>query len=151
MSDRLEKSALLRKAMLANAAFSTISGLVFVLFAEEIAVFEGLGTSAAGLVTEVGILLFVFASFLVFAVNRFKTKSRALFISGEIAVALDVLWVIGTVIVIVFDMPAMTVGGQWAAIIVALLVLDFAVFQFIGLKRMYKSGLGILKTQPVAG
>jgi hypothetical protein len=123
-----------------NGAFSTLSGLVFVAFSQQLAAFQGLGAGAAAQITETGIGLLGFAAFL-FASARFLREKRVpLLLTGAIAVTMDILWVASSAYTIAAGVPSMNLAGKWMTVILAVFVLDFAVFQFLGLKRVREAG-----------
>ena len=126
-----ERSRLLRAALLANAAFSTLSGLI-ILFAPAW-VARVLGLSGDVNLMILGIGLIAFAAILVTNARRQQVKRS----EAWIAVSLDLAWVLGsyTIIFLVPFSPA----GTWIVALVAELVLLFAVLQFMGIRRLQRS------------
>ena len=113
-----------------NGITSVITGLALMFF-------EGGFQQLLGInfpFSLVGIGLVVFAIF-VLAVERRKTLVPALVWT---IIALDVLWVVGSVEVILAD-TGITAIGNWMIGIVALVVADFAIFQFIGLRNILQA------------
>jgi len=113
---------LLRRVLQANAAFSTLCGLVW------IAGGEGLGTwfGREGSMAADGAGLLVFAALLVVLCARAKIPP----LLAAVVVALDVLWVVdaGTRIA----SGTFSTQGSWIMGLIALAVLDFAAFQALG-------------------
>lgn len=138
MSDIHEQSKLLRRAMQLNGTFSALSGLVFLAFSEQLASFQGLELTAAPQIAETGMTLLAFAVFLFVSAHVFREKRILLLLSGVIAVALDVLWVAASAYSIAAGTPPMNLAGKWTTVILAVLVLDFAIFQCLGLRRIWK-------------
>ena len=132
MSPQYEESAhLLRRALMGNAVFSTLSGLT-VLFAPGW-VLRILGLSPDVSLVILGIGLIVFAASLVISARRQHLKTS----DAWIAVLMDLSWVLGSYL-LMFVVPFST-GGKWVVGAVAELVLLFAVLQFVGIRRMQKS------------
>jgi hypothetical protein len=132
MSEETKKtSALLRRALIGNGTFSTISGIGFIAAAKPIASF--IAIDAWWMVLATGV------SLLGFAVGLFMNALRpdVNLVEARIAIALDFLWVIGSGIVIALGI--LSSGGNWGMAIVADVVLVFAVLQTVGLRRVNTS------------
>ena len=130
-----ERQQLLRMALLANALFSTISGLVLV-FAQRWVV-RLLGLPAETDLITLGISLLVFAAILVF----FARKNPIKLLDAWIAVILDVAWVIGSY-PILFLVP-FSASGKWVVGIVAEVVTLFALAQWLGIRRIRKGNIAL--------
>jgi hypothetical protein len=128
-----ERQQLLRMALLANALFSTISGLVLV--SAQRWVVRLLGLPAETDLITLGISLLVFAAILVF----FARKNPIKLLDAWIAVILDVAWVIGSY-PILFLVPFST-SGKWVVGIVAEVVTLFALAQWLGIRRIRKGNI----------
>jgi hypothetical protein len=126
-----ERSCLLRKALMGNALFSTLSGLT-ILFAQRW-VLRILGLSQNANLLILGIVLILFAATLVINAQRAQVKIS----DAWIAVWADLAWVLGSY-VLIFVVPFST-GGKWVVGVVAELVFVFAVLQFVGIRRIQKS------------
>lgn len=128
-----ERACFLRRALMGNALFSTLSGLT-ILFAQGwVLRILGLASNVNLLVLGVGLI--VFAVTLVVNARRQQVKKS----DAWIAVLMDVAWVLGSYILI-FIVPFST-EGKWVVGMVAELVLLFAVLQFVGIRRIEKSEL----------
>ena len=126
---------LLKGALSANAAFSTLSGATSLLYADTLGEFLGgvPGAELAGL----GVGLLGFAGF-VFWLSRRPVVPAAL---GWGVVAGDAAWVLGTIPLVLSD--ALSSGGDWLALAIADVVLLFAILQGVGLWRSRSlTGLG---------
>jgi hypothetical protein len=128
-----ERQQLLRGALLANASFSTISGLVLV-FAQRWVV-RLLGLPETINLIPLGISLLVFAAALVL----FARKKPIKLLDAWIAVILDAAWVIGSY-PLLFVVPFST-SGKWVVGIVAELVMVFALVQWLGIRRIRKGNV----------
>src|SRR5215471_11860686 len=128
-----EPACFLRKALMGNALFSTLSGLTIVFAQGWVLRILGLSTSVNLLILGVGLI--VFAATLVVNARKQQVKKS----DAWIAVLMDLAWVLGSC-VLVFIVPFST-EGKWVVGVVAELVLVFAVLQFVGIRRIQKSEL----------
>jgi hypothetical protein len=123
---------LLKKALAGNAVFSVVSG-VAILFANRWLV-KFLGLPAKASLAIVGVSLVVYAVILWFNARRRKIRIT----DAWIAVIIDAVWVLGSS-VLIFVVPFSS-GGKWVVALVAELVLAFAIVQWLGIRRIRKSG-----------
>ncbi len=123
-------SSLLRNTLLANAAFSAISGLSFILFAGIVKNF--LGWSSIWILPAIGIGLLGFA-FIVYQNAKSSQLSSSRISSILVA---DIVWVILSVAILVTNIVPLTLEGKWAVGILADIVATFALLEYIGLKRI---------------
>jgi hypothetical protein len=126
-----ERACLLRKALLGNALFSTLSGLI-ILFGQKW-VLQILGLSNSVSLVILGVGLIVFAATLVVNARRRRVKTS----DAWIAVLMDVAWVLASY-VLIFVLP-FSKEGKWVIAVVAELVLLFAILQFMGIWRIRDS------------
>lgn len=137
MSSQTISAPLLRKVLYANAAFSTVTGLAFLLASDFFAAwlfvegFSLLGLSAAQMVMETGILLLGFA-FLVWLVARREEMTRRWVVLICLA---DFGWVLGSALALMLGSAYFTQAGFWAELVTAAIVLDFALVQAWQLRR----------------
>lgn len=131
MKNQTDPSRLLRLALRANAAFSIVSGAALLAGARPIAGFIGHGRAAD--LAAVGGALLGFAAWLLWIAAR-PEISRG---GARLAVALDLGWVLLTAVVLAAG--SFNAAGRTVAVVVALLVADFALFQFLGLRRLRKT------------
>ena len=125
-----ESSRLLRLALRANAAFSTLCGVALTLFPAPLA--DALGVPHPALLRGIGVVL------LVFAVGLVRNASRVQVHRGEarLASVLDLGWVGGSVLLLALRPVELTSLGVTTVIGVAVAVLAFAAFQLAGLRRL---------------
>jgi len=119
---------LLKTAMMENAIVSGISGLVLVAGASGLDTWLG---ANVWVLVGVGVGLLGFAADLIW----WSRSPRWLRPGGRIAVAGDVAWVIGAVLLIAF-MDVLTGSGDVALAAVTVVVAGFAVAQWVGLRRL---------------
>jgi hypothetical protein len=120
----------LKNVMLINAISSGATGLGLIAFAGLIAgLFE---TSMTGPFVEVGAFLLAFA-ILVFSVSRGNpVNTRAV----RLVIVLDTLWVIASLVIVLFQPFAISMLGYIAIAAVALWVAAMAYLQSAGLKQL---------------
>jgi len=123
-----DRQSLLRNSLRANAAFSTLSGLTFLLGASAVA--EAIGLGDARIVAGTGVQLLGFAALLLFIASR-ETLHLP---TALLIVAADLAWVIGTVPVVALDL--LNRKGAIAAVGIADVVLILAVLQYLGVRRI---------------
>ena len=126
-----EHACLLRMALMGNALFSTLSGVI-ILFAQGW-VIRILGLSKNVSLAILGIGLLAFAVNLVINARRQQVKTS----DAWIAVSMDLAWVLGSY-VLIFVVP-FSAEGKWVVAVVAELVSVFAVLQFLGIRRIQKN------------
>ncbi len=124
MTDRL-----VRIALRGNAAFSALSGVASLAAAALWS--DGLGVPAPVLVV-LGLGLLPYAALLA----RFAGRPEVRAIEALVAVVADVGWVVGAAAILVGWPDAMSSAGRWALGLLTLVVADFAVTQWIGLRRL---------------
>ena len=131
-SDRL-----LRRTLWGNAVFSVISGAALVAFATP---FARLATEAPltvmgldlALVFELlGLGVVAFGAICAWAASR-ETLPRSW---AQVIFAADIAWVVGSALVLMLP-AAWTTAGIAGIAVVALIVADLAVLEYLGLRRL---------------
>jgi hypothetical protein len=120
--------SLLRLALLADAAASGIMGVLLAAAADPLAAWFGLPLA---LLREVGLLLIPYAGLLIYLASR-QTTPR---LPAQLIIAGNVLWVIGSVALLISSLVAPTTLGTAFVIAQALIVAILAELQLLGLKR----------------
>ena len=122
------ESILLRRALQANAVFSTISGIAMVAFAGPLAAIMGVGR--AWILLAIGVVL------LVFAATLFANSRRGNINQNEVVQAIisDGVWVAASIVIAFMGIVSTT--GNWIVAGVALVVFAFALLQGVGLRRL---------------
>jgi hypothetical protein len=121
-------SPLLRKALLADALLSGITGLVLAIAAAPLATPLGL---AVGLLRSSGVILIPFAAF----VARLGTRERIQRPLVFAVVACNVLWALDSVLLLVTGWIEPTILGEVFVLGQALVVAVLAELEFLGLRR----------------
>jgi hypothetical protein len=119
----------LRRVLQADALTSGLSGALFVLGSGAVASF--LGQVAPWTIVVVGLLLLGFAA----EVYYFAVK-EPLNQSGVVGIiAANIVWVLGSWLLLLSGWVSFSTAGWWAVAIVADVVAVFAALQWYGLKR----------------
>ena len=121
----------LQKSLIANALFSTFSGLLLILFSGFINGLFDTNNSTVFVVT--GILLIGFAATILIEVKKQRYKGVMWII------AQDLMWVVGSVVLLVIDPFGISIVGNILIALVALIVAGMAIVQFIALKSENES------------
>jgi hypothetical protein len=126
------RSNWLRRAIQADGACSVVSGLACLADAGWLAALLGVPVMA---MYALGAVLLGYAVFL-FAVAAREPINRRAVIA---ALALDVAWVLDSIVLLASGWLALTTAGWWIVAVTALLVVDFAVLKYVGLRRVLRS------------
>lgn len=122
----------LRKVLKANAAFSTVSAFATIFFANSIA--QWIGLNNATILVGLGIVLLPFA-FYVYKVATMETLNSKLV---WVIIELDLLWVVGSAILLLSNVVSLTTAGKWSVGLLADVVALFAIFEYVGLRKAQK-------------
>lgn len=124
----VDRSVWLRRALLGNAVFSSVSGMVFFVGAQPVS--DAIGLSRPWVLAVIGLSLLVFAAGLFRNARRVDVNQ----LEAKTAIGMDIAWVVGTGVILAAGVLNST--GNWAAAIVADVVLVFAILQWIGLRKL---------------
>lgn len=127
----------LRWALLANAAFSLLSGASFIFVSATIAHVVGTNVPAP-LVMSIGAALLPFGAFTAWVATR---RHPSTFLALLISVA-DLTWVLGSCVLLALARDVLSRTGLALVAAVALSVLGFAIGQLRGIARVYRSNPG---------
>ncbi len=119
----------LRTSLRGNALFSGLSGMLFLVAAQPIAMFLGIGQT--WMLRAIGPGLILYAFWLVMIARRPTPDRREVWA----AIGLDTAWVIGSAVWLIAGPIPLTLAGKWTVGIVADIVATFALLQFYGLCR----------------
>jgi hypothetical protein len=121
----------IRNVLRGNVIFSLLAGLDFIFMAPMLAAFFGVPGYAWAL-RLLGVSLLPFGAFVFWVSNQEPFKR---FLIWEVFWA-DVLWVVGTVIILWANVFGFSRAGNWTFLAIGDIVAVFAVLEFIGLRRM---------------
>jgi len=125
----------LRRALRADGLFSGIGGILSIILAQPLAVLTGLRPPAVLVILGVGLL--GYAALLLWTTAR-PPIDRRLAIT---AIVLNEVWVLASVAILLSGWPPLTTAGKWLIGLVAIVVADFSLWQFIALRRLNRSNL----------
>jgi len=131
-SDRL-----LRRTLWGNAVFSVISGAVLVAFATPFALLATeapvsvMGLDLALVFELLGLGVVAFGAICAWAASR-ETLPRSW---AQVIFAADIAWVVGSALLLMLP-AAWTTAGIAGIAVVALIVADLAVLEYLGLRRL---------------
>ena len=131
-SDRL-----LRRTLWGNAVFSVISGAALVAFATPFALLATeapvsvMGLDLALVFELLGLGVVAFGAICAWAASR-ETLPRSW---AQLIFAADIAWVVGSALVLMLP-AAWTTAGIAGIAVVALIVADLAVLEYLGLRRL---------------
>jgi hypothetical protein len=120
---------LLRRTLTINAIVSAVSGAGTLLFAQPLATFMGIAQPAVLVVLSVVMLAFAAFAWLTRTETPLKRLNAWLIFWG------DEVWVLGGLLVVFADVGRLTDGGKIVVLVTVLIVADFALFEWIGLRR----------------
>jgi hypothetical protein len=133
------RAQLLRRTLYANGAFSLFSGLLFTFAASSVASFMGIADfmllgllNGTTFILIMGIAVVLFAPLLFWIASQTplnRTFARTIFV-------MDVAWVVISALLLLPGVLPLTTGGFWGILIVADIVLVFAVLEHIGIRRL---------------
>lgn len=119
----------LHTVLRANGIFSGVFGLAFLLFPGTFSEWLGI-PSVSGLMMAGGMLI-VWEVFVFQLVRSEKVSPTLLWI----VILGDLVWVLGSVGLLLGGWLPLTAAGKWFIAIVADIVLAFAILQFVGLRK----------------
>lgn len=120
--------SLLRRVLAVDAVFSGASGIAMIVFADLLA---NLLQLPADLIGEAGIVLVPFAAFVGFVASRSEPARFAVWI----VIALNVLWVVDSIVLLFTGWVAPNALGYAVVIAQAAGVLALADLEYMGLRR----------------
>lgn len=121
---------LLRTVLRLNALFSFVSGLAVVLAAVPIGQF--MGVESFLVLRLVGASLLPFAAFVYWVTTPAMIRPPL----ARMIIIMDVLWVIGSLVLLFSGWLPLTTAGKWIVFLQADAVATFAILQTIGVRRL---------------
>jgi len=125
-------SSLLKNALFIDSVFSFTSGAAFLLFSKAVA--SLLGVSASWIIPAIGVGVIVYALEIYLAARAEPVNTGI----ARFAVYGNLVWVLGSAVLIFANLIPFSTAGKWTIAIIADVVLVFAIFQYIGLRRLAK-------------
>jgi len=121
---------ILQKALISNAVFSTVSALAMLFFSTTIPNLFGLEERLPFLIIGGGLLFFA----VTILVEIKKQRKRAVYW----IVIQDVLWVLGSIVLLVIKPFGLSATGNILIAVVAFVVLVFAIWQYQGIQKLQR-------------
>ena len=126
----IDRSSLLRRALQADGAFCTLSGLLLLADAGPIAAL--IGAAQPWMLMVLGVDLLIYAALLFLAARRaplVRWHAQAFLIA-------DVAWVLGSLVLVLGGLLPLTTFGFWAVLGIADVVAVLGVLKYLGLRRL---------------
>jgi hypothetical protein len=120
----------LQKALKTNALFSSVSGLILIVLHQQIA--KLFGTTNTAVFWIVGLILIYFALTIGYEIKK-QRKLAVVWIIVQ-----DYAWVLGSLLLILFNPFKITFTGHLIIAVIALIVLYMGINQMIALKKIHK-------------
>lgn len=120
----------LKNALLGNALFSIISGLIIIITSSYL-------QKLFGIVFPfwlIGAGLLPFAAWIIWQARKEQIDTKEI----KIIVLADLMWVGGSIVLLCLNL-GISSTGNWIVAAVAVVVADFALLQSIGLRKLNKS------------
>lgn len=134
-----KRQTLLRRALIGNMLFSTLSAGLFFFGSQSVAEFMGIADvmvfdiiNGSSFILLLGLGLAIFAIDLLYMATR-PTINTTLAWS---IVGADLIWVAASWLLLITGAIPFSDAGNWAVLIVADVVLVFAIVQAVGIRRM---------------
>ena len=119
----------LKKVMLANAIFSATFGMIMLVLNSDIT--ELMGLKSSWLLPLIGVGLLGFAATVAYQVTRQVISAMQV----KSIVIQDLVWVVASIVVLLTDIGELSYSGKVLIALIAIAVADFALLQWIGLRR----------------
>lgn len=123
----------LKTALIGNAIFSTASGIVLMTWNGRL--MEIMGVHLNWILPAIGVGLVIFGLAIVYHATRPAISA----VQVKLIIFQDVAWVLGSTMIIGFQLFELTANGYTLMTLVGIAVADFALLQWIGLKRTMES------------
>jgi hypothetical protein len=124
-----KENSMLQNVMQINALFSDIFAFILIFFSKSVATYIGLAQSTWLIYIGIGLGAWAIILF------RESIKSIVNPIFAKLAIIGDLLWVVGSILVITMELVPLTTPGKWGIAIIGDFVLGFAVGQYFGLRK----------------
>lgn len=119
-----------RRASQGDGLFCAASGAISAIGAESISNFSGIIPASLLMVLGLGLVVYGLGVFYLASSRPLDRWLPQIMLIGNIA------WIIGSVVLLVVDPFPMTTAGRWMVLIIADVVGLFAIWEYIGLRRM---------------
>jgi hypothetical protein len=128
------KASFLTTVLRADGVFSLVSAAVTILASGPVA--EMIGLETPGALVVLSLVLLGYGAMLLFFEDRSPANRRV----AQIAVVLNMLWVIDSYAGLLVGFFPVNTAGKWAIALIAEAVFVFGVLQIVALRRLSKRG-----------
>lgn len=119
----------LHNAIQANSIFSELSGLILIFWSKSFANLFGVDNNYVFIGMGVGLLIWAFLLY------KESMNTQISPFAANIAIAGDILWVLGSILIVSMNIIPLTSQGIWTIAIIGDIVLAFAIWQYFALKN----------------
>ena len=126
------QASFLTTILRADGIFALVSAVVGILASGPVAALIGLETPVV--LVGLGFVLLVYGAMLLFFAGREPVNRRV----TQIAIVLNMLWVVDSYAGLFFGIFPINTAGKWAIAFIAEVVLIFGILEIVGLRRLSK-------------
>lgn len=120
---------LLKNALRGNAVFSLISAITALVASGSIADLIGVEPTLPFIIIGVGLIIWAIEVYAISSQDPIRPQFVRMVIGG------DLMWVVGSAVLLLFDPFDFATEGKWVVLVLADIVLTFAILQYVGLRR----------------
>ena len=120
---------LLRTVLRGNALISILSAVVALVASGSVAEFMGVEDTLPFIILGIALVLWAIDVYVVSSQDPIRANYVKMIIGG------DLLWVAGSAVLLLLDPFDFSTSGMWAVLVIADIVLTFAILQYVGLRR----------------
>ncbi|HNP72631.1 MAG TPA: hypothetical protein PKK15_16030 [Kouleothrix sp.] len=128
-----DPARLLRRTLFADALFSTLGGAGMLLAAGPIAAWLGLG--AGWPIALIGLDVLILGVWIGYEARRTPIAAGRV----RLMLALNIAWVVASVLLLLFDPFGLTTAGKWAVAGLADAAAVVALLEYLGLRRLSRA------------
>lgn len=125
-----QESSMLQNTFYANMVFSGLFTVIFLFATQSMANFMGI--SYGWMLTVLGLGFIPFIGLIAWALNSQPWNGRLV----KTIIAMDASWVLLSYLYLLLAWSDLTVGGRWFVFLQAEVIFFFALFQYLGLRRL---------------
>lgn len=113
-----------------DGLFCIGSGAVFLFDSEAVSRFMGVQTP--GIIAALGLGIVIYGMVLLYDALKGLVNRRML----QVLIALDVVWIVASVVLLAAAPDALNTEGRWVVLILADIVAAFGVWKYVGMRRL---------------
>lgn len=128
-TDQPARASLLRRALQADAAVVGVSGIALLAGSSALGALFGI---PAIYLAALGLAFLPYGAAIGYVASRSRINRRF----AWAVIILNAIWAIDSLILLASGMMPLSATGWWFVLVQALIVIDFAIVQYIGLRRI---------------